>query len=126
MKIEIKKLDIDNDEYIRSIVRWENSDNLYHLITPVKCGDTRKKHTVDSLKKKYKEGSDSVYIYMILDGEKPIGNFSVQMNFKYLMKKGEETSWIGLNIGEKEYWGTGIAKIAMDYIERESKKIRSG
>ena len=27
-----------------------------------------------------------------------------------------------LTIGEKEYWGTGAAKIAMDYFERESKK----
>ncbi len=40
-----------NDEHVRSMVSWENSEDFYHLITPVKLGDKRKKHTVESVKK---------------------------------------------------------------------------
>ena len=124
MKIEIQKININNDEHIRSIVRWDNSDDFYHFITPVKCGDKRENHTFESIKKEYKKNPDSTHnTYIILDRKRPIGSFSIQMNPKHLMKKSEETSWIGLTIGEKEYWGRGVAKTAMDYIERESKKL---
>ena len=39
------------------------------------------------------------------------------------MKKVKGTSWLGLTIGEKEYWGTGVAKIAMEYFEEESRRL---
>ncbi len=45
------------------------------------------------------------------------------MNPGHLMKKEKKTSWIGLIIGEKEYWGRGVAKIAMDYIEKKSRRL---
>ena len=126
MKIEIKKVDINNDEHIRSIMKWDNSDDLYHFINPFKYEDKRENLTFESVKKRYKKNPDNMNnTYIILDGDKPIGNFSIQMNPEHLMKKGEETSWIGLTIGEKEYWGTGVAKIAMNYVEKESRKLKA-
>ena len=96
MKIEIQKIDINNDEHIRSIMRWDNSDDLYHFITPVRYEDKREDHTFESVKKRYKKNSDNVHnTYIIFDRERPIGNFSIQMNPKHLIKNGKKTSWIG-------------------------------
>ncbi len=39
------------------------------------------------------------------------------------MKKVSGTSWLGLIIGEKEYWGTGAAVIAMKFFEDESLRL---
>ncbi|MDE0118399.1 MAG: hypothetical protein OXM55_00125 [Bdellovibrionales bacterium] len=103
MKIEIKAIASDNDEHIRSIVSWDNSDDFYHLIPPAKRGDKRVNHTFESVKRRYKKNPDCMHTYIILDRKKPIGYFSIQMNPEHLMKKGERTSWIGVTIGEKEY-----------------------
>ena len=124
MNIEIRQIDISDDEQIRSMARWENDKDLYHLIVPVRDKDNPEINTFESLKKRYNENPDYASgIYMIFDGEKPIGNFSLQLDPGHLMKKIKGTSWLGLTIGEKEYWGTGVAKVAMEHFEEESKRL---
>ncbi|MEZ4740891.1 MAG: GNAT family N-acetyltransferase [Bdellovibrionota bacterium] len=124
MNIEIKQLDINDEEQIRSIVRWENDKDLYHLITPVRDKSKPEINTFESLKKRYAENPEySSGIYIIFDNNKPIGNFSLQIDPGHLMKKINGTSWLGLTIGEKEYWGRGVAKMAMEYFEKESRRL---
>lgn len=124
MDIKIEHLNLNDDEQIHSLVKWENDPELYHLLVPIMDKDKSEPiKTFESLKKTFVEKPDyASSIFIILDGKKPVGNFSIQLDPEHLMNKVEGTSWLGLTIGEKAYWGKGVAKIAMDYFEAESKR----
>lgn len=124
MNIRIEQLDINNDEQIHSLVRWENDEDIRHLISPVRDRNIPLMPvSYEELKKRYLDDrKHALDIYMIFDENKLVGSFSLQMDVEHLMKKIKGTSWLGLTIGEKEYWGSGVAQKAMEYFERESKK----
>jgi len=123
MKIKIEKLDIKNNLQLKSIVKWDNDTDLYHLITPVKSKDSSVEvKTVEQLTEMYEQSPEYAKgIYIILDEDRPIGSFSLQFNPGHLLKNIPNTSWLGLTIGEKEYWGKGIANKAIKYFEEESR-----
>jgi len=62
-------------------------------------------------------------MYLILDGDKPIGEASIDTNFPHLVKDKGETAWISIVIGDKSYWGKGVAQKAMEFLEEESKRF---
>ena len=65
MNINIKQIDINDDEQIRSMAKWENDKDLYHLIVPVRDKDNPEINTFESLKKRYfekPEYSSGIYI----------------------------------------------------------------
>lgn len=122
MDIRFEKLNIKDDEQLNALVKWECDKDLYHLVIPVREKEKALKYvTYDILKKRFDE--DQLYasgIYFIYDGKKLVGSFSIQIDPDHLMKKITGTSWLGLTIGEKEYWGTGVAAEAMAYFEQVS------
>ena len=133
MELKIEPLDIQNNKIISALLKWENDEELYHLTIPKKKDCVWTKQNFESLQKKYTDNSkNNSAIYIIFDQNKPIGNYSLQMNPDHLLKKGEETSWPGLTIGEKEYWGKGIASKAISLIidkardEYNLKKLTAG
>jgi RimJ/RimL family protein N-acetyltransferase len=125
MKFSVVKLDPENEQHLNAIVKWHNDESLYHLVVPVRDQHTPKVYeTVASLKKNYAEHPE--YIngkFMLYEGMHPIGNFSLQIDPAHLLKKIKGTSWLGITIGEKEYWGTGAALYAMNFFEEESKRL---
>ena len=53
MKIKIEKLDINNEEQIHSLVKWDNDPKFSHLIQPVrKESDKLEVVSYEILKKK--------------------------------------------------------------------------
>jgi len=61
--------------------------------------------------------------YLILDDDFPIGEFSITRDFHFLMGQREGSAWISIDIGEKAYWGRGISKVAMAFIEEECRRL---
>lgn len=124
MNIKIEKININDDTQIKAMTKWGNDKKLHHLVIPVKDKNLLELETVESMKEKYQKNPEfAMGLYLVFDDSKPIGNFSLQMDPDHLMKKIQGTSWLGLTIGEKEYWGTGVAQIAMKYFEDESKRL---
>lgn len=122
MDYRFEKLNIKNDEQLNSLVKWECDKDLHHLVIPIRDKDKVLEYpTYEILKKRFDESpSYASGIYIIYDGQKPVGSFSLQIDPGHLMKKVTGTSWLGLTIGEKEYWGTGVAIAAMTFFEQES------
>lgn len=124
MNIRIEKFNIADDRQIEALAKWDCDKQLFPLVTPVfdkaKALDFP---TLDEVLKKYKDPSFSKGVYVIFDGSKPVGNLSLQIDPPQLFKKVKGTSWLGLIIGEKEYWGTGVAKAAMIFFENESRRL---
>jgi RimJ/RimL family protein N-acetyltransferase len=122
MNIQFQKLNVNDDEQLNALVKWDNDIDLYHLITPVRDKDKVLEFpTYEVLKNNFdKNPSFAAGIYIIYDGIKPIGSFSLQIDPGHLFKKITGTSWLGLTIGEKEYWGSGAAAETMLFFEQKS------
>ena len=122
MDIKFEKLNCKNDEQLNILLKWECDKELNHFIIPNRDKNKEIEYpTFEIFKKRFEE--NLIYtsgIYIIYDGIKPIGNFSLQADPEHLIKKVKGTAWLGLSIGEKEYWGTGAAAEAMAFFERES------
>ncbi len=63
------------------------------------------------------------HIYLILDGDEPIGDLSITIDAPHLKKKEENTGWISICIGEGDYRGKGVAHEAMIFLEEECKAL---
>ncbi|MAE58446.1 MAG: GNAT family N-acetyltransferase [Halobacteriovorax sp.] len=128
MNIELKKIDINDSKTIDSYLKWENDQNLTHLIIPIRSKDQEKhKTTKESILEFFKNHPDRQEMtYIIYDNETAIGNVNYYIDPPHLHKKINNTAWIGLTIGEKDYWGTGAAFEAMTLLEEifASKKIK--
>lgn len=125
MKIIIEELDVDSDQHLKALLKWENNEELFYLTNPTtKENTTYKEITAKEFIERYqKDPNLAKNVFMIFDNKKPIGNFSIQIDPKQLMKHVKGTSWLGIAIGEKDYWGTGAAQIAMNIFEEKSRKI---
>lgn len=125
MNIRIEKLDVNDWTQLQALANWECDPEIYHLVTPVR--DKEKDFcypTKEEVFKKYKDPPSSRMVYVIWDGQKPIGNLSIQVDPPQLIKKVNQTSWLGLIIGDREYWGTGAAKTVMSLFEQESARMK--
>ena len=122
MKINFKKLNIKNTEQLKSLVKWDNDLEFRHLIRRTEDkNEVIKPITFNKLKTRYEDNPKRAEgIYIIYDNNRQIGNFSLQIDPEHLLRKIKGTSWLGFTIGEKEYWGSGAAKIAMEFFEQES------
>ena len=122
MTIEIKRLtNLDvpisekfaewtNDPEIRpyAIPRFNERD--YIEVTPAELMSS----TLGNIKKR---------IYVVYDGEKPIGECSIDTDFEARIHKETDTAWISLVIGDKAYWGKGISKLIMAFLEAECMRL---
>lgn len=124
MNIRIEKFNIEDPNQIKALSKWDCDKELYPLTTPVfEKSKALEFPNLEEVIKKYHDPSFAKGVYVILDGNKPIGNLSLQIDPPQLFKKVKGTSWLGLIIGEKEYWGTGVAKTAMEFFENESRRL---
>jgi RimJ/RimL family protein N-acetyltransferase len=119
MNIKLIKIDIDNDIQLHHYVKWENDLDLYHLIAPMRSKNVKVEHiTVESTREYFENQPERLKrTFIIFDNEKPIGQITMHIDPEHLYKNEEGTCWFGLTIGEKEYWGSGAAAIAMAKFE---------
>jgi RimJ/RimL family protein N-acetyltransferase len=124
VNIKVEKFDINDPVQVEAFVQWDCDKELYHLATPNRDEEMSLTFpTRGEVLKKYQDPNFSKGVYMIWDGIKPIGNLSIMIDPPHLMKKIKGTSWLGLIIGERDYWGTGAAREAMTFFEEESLRL---
>lgn len=120
MKIDIRTININNSFEVEAYVKWENDLEFYHLIAPMRSKDSKVVLvTVEGTVKFFQENPSRLKdTYIVWDDTKPIGQITIHTDPPHLFKKYKNTCWIGLTIGEKEYWGTGAALRAMRQLEK--------
>lgn len=124
MDIRIEQFDLADPLQIGALVKWDCDKDLYHLTRPARDKSSALNYpSKEEVLRHYQDPSSSKGIYIIWDGDKPVGNFSIQVDPPQVMKKVTGTSWLGLIIGEKGYWGTGVAAAAMAFFEQESLRM---
>ena len=133
MQIRLSPLDINNQIELEAYVKWENDLDFNHLFTPIFSKESKVELvTVNITIDLFKNNSDRLKnTFLVYDGDKPIGQINMQIDPLHLFKKEEDTCWVGLLIGEKQYWGTGAAVRAMELFEdivksRGLKRIELG
>lgn len=125
MNIHYKKFNINDQDQLEALFKWDNDENMYHLITPVKGPEQKfTPINMEQVKEKYRiRQDDGKYLFLVYDQDRPIGQFSIHIDPEHLYKKIKNTSWLGIGIGEKTYWGTGVGEKAMAFFEQESVNL---
>ena len=106
----------------KQLVNWYNDPDIAPFIHPNYKEEEPHPMTLEDVLKQAEERPE-IKRYLILDDEFPIGEFSITKDFYWLMGEKEGSAWISIDIGEKAYWGKGISKLAMAYIEEECRRL---
>jgi RimJ/RimL family protein N-acetyltransferase len=121
MNIHFAKLEI-NDELIKSMVKWYNDEEIAPFIHPNFQAKEQPLYTQEDVRSACAYYPDK-FNYLVFDDTKVIGELSITRNFFMLHNNMPDSAWISICIGEKEYWGTGIATMAMEYLEEVCREM---
>ncbi len=121
MNIKFKLIENDLD-LANKIVVWYNNPEIAHFIHVNRKEENPQEYTISDVIKEL-HPQTNVYRYVILDGDLPIGELSITKDFFLLMKKDENSAWISILIGDQNYWGKGISKIAMMFLDNTCKDM---
>lgn len=128
MNISLSPIQIASEKEVDAYLKWENDQELTHLIMPKRSKDQGKYEPTkeSTLEFFIKHPDRQEMTYIIYDDETPIGNVNYYIDPSLLHRKINNTAWIDLTIGEKDYWGTGASFEAMTLLEEifVSKKIK--
>ena len=120
--IEFKLIEKYSDEIGEIVVKWYNDPEISPYLRPNFTGEDLKDMELEDVRNGYLSHPDK-RLYGIYTDELLIREVSIIKNFQYLAKKTEKTAWISICVGNKDYWGKGIAKKAMNFLEKESKTL---
>ncbi len=122
MKIRFAEIDKKQIEPFEYIAKWSNDPEIKYLIganfSEEEMPDITKEQIHKSANKNVKK-----HIYLILDGDEPIGDLSITIDPPHLKKEEENTGWISICIGEGAYRGKGVAQEAMTFLEEQCKVL---
>ncbi|MGB7594318.1 MAG: GNAT family protein [Erysipelotrichaceae bacterium] len=121
MNIHFEPLIVD-EEIIECLVRWYNDEEIAPFIHPNFQSQPPSAFTREDALAACAEYPDK-YNYLIFDDLTPIGELSITRNFFMLHANLPDSAWISICIGEKAYWGKGIARMAMTFLENECRKM---
>lgn len=121
MEIIFKKFTI-NDEIIKCLVKWYNDIEIYPYLHPNFEESEHMELSEGDIKKTLIDMEGKTR-YIICDGAKPIGELAIIENFPYLYQASPKSAWISICIGDKTYWGMGVAKMAMKFLENECRAM---
>ncbi|GAB6108347.1 GNAT family N-acetyltransferase [Fusibacter bizertensis] len=122
MDIKFREISLDDVALFQYMEKWTNDPEIRPFATP---RFSEKEYTYIfalEIMASLSVNSDK-HVYIVLDGEKPIGELSIDMKFAHRIYDGENTAWISLLIGDSEYRGKGISKMMMAFIENECRKL---
>jgi RimJ/RimL family protein N-acetyltransferase len=121
MEINFKPT-IKNEELIKKMVEWYNNPDISHFIHVNRSEEEPHTYTVEDVLNEL-QPHDNVFKYSILDHNLPIGEVSITKDFFLLMNKNMNSAWISIMIGDQSYWGKGIAKLAMNFLENTCRDM---
>lgn len=120
MNIHFEELKV-NDDILERLVRWYNDKEISPFIHPNFQEQEPAPFTRDDALAACAYYPDK-FSYLIYDDATVIGDISITRNFFMLHNNLPHSAWISICIGEKEYWGKGIATLAMAFLENECRK----
>jgi RimJ/RimL family protein N-acetyltransferase len=115
MNIHFEALIIDEDILDR-LVRWYNDEEIAPFIHPNFTTQEPPRFTRENALAACAAYPDK-FNYGIFDGKTAIGELSITRNFFLLHNNLPQSAWVSICIGEKEYWGKGVATSAMAFLE---------
>lgn len=121
MNIHFETMKISED-VTNSLVRWYNDEEIAPFIEPNFQACEQPAFTKNDALLACSPHPDK-YNYLVYDDVKIIGELSITRNFFMLHNNTPHSAWISICIGEKEYWGKGIATMAMEFLEEECRKM---
>lgn len=121
MKILFEEIDKSQMKPFEYIAKWNNDPEIKYFIGANFSEEEMPDCTKEELHKNANKGTKRIYFIMVND--KPIGDLSIMIDPPHLKKKEKGTGWISICIGEKEYRGKGIAKLAMEFLEKKCKRL---
>lgn len=121
MNIRFEPLVMTPDLAIQ-MAAWYNDPDIVCFIHP-NFTESLPHHTTPQDVMDQHVPNPDLFLYLILDDQFAIGEFSITRHFHWLLGPKEGTAWISIDIGEKSYWGKGIAKLAMAYLEEECRRL---
>jgi len=119
MEINFKPIEF-SEELAYRMISWYNNPEIAHFIHVNRNEEEPHVYTYDDVLNELKP-HEKVYKYLILDGLLPIGEVSITRDFFLLMNKDMNSAWLSIMIGNQNYWGKGIAKQAMKFLEDTCK-----
>lgn len=121
MQIQFKLVQ-NNLDLAYKMVDWYNNPEIAHFIHVNRREENPQDYTLDDVINEL-QPHDNIYKYSILDEKLPIGELSITRDFFLLMKKDENSAWISIMIGDQSYWGKGVSKLAMKFLEDTCREM---
>jgi len=121
MNINFKQIEF-SEVLAFKMIDWYNNPDIAHFIHVNRKEENPQDFTLEDVIKELHPNTN-VYKYSILDGDIPIGEVSITKDFFLLMKKDENSAWISILIGDQSYWGKGISKLAMKFLEDTCREM---
>jgi [ribosomal protein S5]-alanine N-acetyltransferase len=111
-KVALRELSVEDSS--EAYVTWLNDVEINKYLDPFES-----KHTLESVRMyiQEKKQSKNEYLYGIFYENIHVGN--IKIDFNYAFKNGK----IGYIVGEKKYWGKGIATAAIKIILSMCKEM---
>lgn len=122
MNIEFNQVYKRDEEDFKLIAGWDNDKEIRYFIRPNFSEGEIENITPEEIIEAF-EDNENKKIFMIACDNKKVGYINIDTDFNYLYKKEKKSAWIGICIGDKEYRGRGISKIAMNYLEELGKSL---
>lgn len=113
---------IISHEIAQRMMKWYNDPEISSFIHPNFKEEDPHVFTLEDVLKQLEPQAQITHLF-IMDDDQVIGEISITKDFHWLMRKSPDSAWISILIGEKSYWGKGIAKMAMRYLEDECRRL---
>lgn len=105
----------------QQIAGWYNDPEIAPFIRPTFTETEPTPYLAEEVIKQ-SDLKSGIQSFFIMDEDFVIGEVSITKDFHWLMGSKENNAWVSICIGERAYWGKGIAKLAMSFLETECKR----
>lgn len=118
MNINFEVINPQIKSQVNFLEKLYNDVDFKGLISPKKDKYSYQNVTSQDIKEVFiKNPEYSKDFYLIRDNSLKIGFALLQINPGHLVVRDLSSGWISIAIGNKDYWGTGAAKLALDFLE---------
>lgn len=124
MKISIRRFDdYSRRDIFDVLASWDNDPMIKPLILPgIHDDNFDDRVTGDELMYLARENKNR-YTYLVFDEEILIGAYTIDIDFRERLTQEADTAWIGIVIGNKDYWGRGLGRYIMFDLEERCRQL---
>ncbi|MCT4660470.1 MAG: GNAT family N-acetyltransferase [Tissierellales bacterium] len=120
--MQFKVLTSYDKDMIHTLEKWYNDPDILPYLHPNFTGEDLDPITPAEIRMMVRTKPNRKR-YGIYDEKRWIGEVSILEGFDNLVATEPRTAWIGLCVGEKDYWRTGVGRQAMLFLEQEAKQL---